>query len=397
MNPMEERHRKRLMQTSARLERSNLSENNKSLIKRFARDCIAEGVGPARVARYLIELRQIVAWMGKELNLVDKEDVKKLLAELEMTNYSEWSKHGFKVALKRFYKWMNGGEEYPEAVRWIRLGVKKSKLLLPDDLLTEEDVKRLIDAADHPRDRAFVAVLYETGARIGDLLYVQLKNLSFDQYGVLLTLRGKTGMRRVRVIASVSYLVEWLNKHPRKNDPEAWLWTTRDHRFCDITYGRIRSILRNLRVRAGISKKVNPHNFRHSRATYLAGHLTDAQMKEYLGWVQGSKMAAIYVHLSGRDVDNALLRLHGTPVKDTNSDMTFRPKSCARCSQKNGPTNVFCSMCGLALEDQVLAQAIRNDLSRKQADELLDKMLSDESFRQIFLKKARELVSQQRR
>ena len=34
-------------------------------------------------------------------------------------------------------------------------------------------------------------------------------------------------------------------------------------------------------------------------------------MKEHFGWVQGSEMAATYVHLSGRDVDNALLKLQG--------------------------------------------------------------------------------------
>jgi len=34
-------------------------------------------------------------------------------------------------------------------------------------------------------------------------------------------------------------------------------------------------------------------------------------MKEYLGWVQSSDMASVYVHMSGRDVDKALLTLHG--------------------------------------------------------------------------------------
>jgi len=39
-------------------------------------------------------------------------------------------------------------------------------------------------------------------------------------------------------------------------------------------------------------------------------------MKQYFGWVQGSDMASVYVHLSGRDVDNALLKLNGLEVKE---------------------------------------------------------------------------------
>jgi ribosomal protein S27AE len=71
-------------------------------------------------------------------------------------------------------------------------------------------------------------------------------------------------------------------------------------------------------------------------------------MKQYLGWVQGSNMAAIYVHLSGRDVDDALLKMHGI-VTDEKKDVQMSPKKCPRCSVMNSPTTKFCSKCGLAL------------------------------------------------
>ena len=64
-------------------------------------------------------------------------------------------------------------------------------------------------------------------------------------------------------------------------------------------------MLSTVAKRCGIKKRVNPHSFEHARASNLANVLTEAQMKEYLGWVGDSKMAATYVHLSGRNVDNA--------------------------------------------------------------------------------------------
>ena len=50
---------------------------------------------------------------------------------------------------------------------------------------------------------------------------------------------------------------------------------------------------------------------RHSRASVLANYLTEAQMRQYFGWVQGSDMPRIYVHLSGRDIDKAVYKMYG--------------------------------------------------------------------------------------
>lgn len=131
-------------------------------------------------------------------------------------------------------------------------------------------------------------------------------------------------------------------------------------------------------------KKVNPHNFRHSRATYLANHLTDAQMKEHFGWVQGSDMASIYVHLSGRDVDNALLKVYGIQNGEEKQDSVLKPKECSRCQQVNQATNSFCSRCGMPLDEETKAAVLKKDLDRKEADRALDSLLEDPEFKEIF-------------
>lgn len=104
-----------------------------------------------------------------------------------------------------------------------------------------------------------------------------------------------------------------------------------------------------LAEKAEIKKRIHPHLFRHNRSTHLAKHLTEAQMKQYLGWVQGSDMAAIYVHLSGRDVDNALLRMQGI-ISEKTKDVQMSPKHCALCDTMNAPTTKFSTKCGLALD-----------------------------------------------
>ena len=49
----------------------------------------------------------------------------------------------------------------------------------------------------------------------------------------------------------------------------------------------------------------------------MANYLTEAQMNVYFGWVQGSDMPSIYVHLSGRDVDYAILKANGVLDRDS--------------------------------------------------------------------------------
>lgn len=42
----------------------------------------------------------------------------------------------------------------------------------------------------------------ESCCRIGEILSLKIKNIQFDEYGIVLTVNGKTGMRRVRIIDS---------------------------------------------------------------------------------------------------------------------------------------------------------------------------------------------------
>src|SRR3989442_4029307 len=102
------------------------------------------------------------------------------------------------------------------------------------------------------------------------------------------------------------------------------------------------ALIGRLPSKIGLNKRVNPPMFRHSRASHLANVMTEAQMKTYLGWVAGSDMASVYVHLSGRDVDKALLQLNGIVQDGEKTEPLLKVLVCPRCSQKSDPTSRFC-------------------------------------------------------
>jgi ribosomal protein L40E len=153
-------------------------------------------------------------------------------------------------------------------------------------------------------------------------------------------------------------------------------------------------LLRQLKARCGVKKAVNPHNFRHSRATFLANHLSDAQLKQHFGWTQSSRMASIYIHLSGRDVDKALLKINGINIDEANEQKSnLEPKNCMRCETVNPSTNKFCSRCGFILDEKTMVETIENDFKMKKSSDILDRMLEDSEFARIFKEKAEKIIN----
>jgi integrase/recombinase XerD len=214
----------------------------------------------------------------------------------------------------------------------ISTSLKDKNHKLPEEMITENEVKLMIDTAANKRDKAIIALLWDIGARIGEVGNLQIRHITFDELGAAVSLDGKTGPRRVRAVWSVNYLKDWLKDHPNQKNPEAPLWfnfAKKMDKLEAMQYGAIRMQLNKISKKAGIKKKIHPHLFRHSRCTYMANYLTEAQMNAYFGWIQGSDMPSVYVHLSGRDIDNAILRANGViekGVKPSNVNPTESPK-----------------------------------------------------------------------
>ena len=104
-------------------------------------------------------------------------------------------------------------------------------------------------------------------------------------------------------------------------------------------------------------------------------------------------MASIYVHLSGRDVDNAILELYGIKDnRDTKEDTTLQPRNCDRCKEINPPTSEYCKRCGMPLTKQAITKIMEKDLIKRRADNLLDELIKDEEFKEMFGKKINALL-----
>jgi len=374
-----------------RLASSQVCDENKKAILEFHDNLIAQGLSLARQTKYLETLLLIGKKISGNFRQLTRNDIVQFIKSVEISNYSDWTKHDYKVIFKIFYKWLKDSRVYPDEVAWIRVRAGGNGIL-PEQLISKADVDKLLEAAYTPRDRALVLVLFESGCRIGEILSLKMRNVTFDQHGAQLIVTGKTGSRRVRIIASVPALSTWMDNHPLRQNPDAPLWISlgsRD-RGQALTYSAALYALRKLVKRAGLTKRIYPHLFRHSRATFLAQHLNDALLKQHFGWVQSTKMAARYVHLSGKEVDVELLRLQGVVVDTKGQEDEFKILTCARCGKPSSPGSKYCKFCGMPFD---ASSAAISDEVRQKADKLISALLQDEKILDRFLDKIDELRS----
>jgi len=265
--------------------------------------------------------------------------------------YSPWTVHKHLVCYKKFFKWLHGGDDYPECVKWIKSTVTDKDIRLPDSLITQDEVKRMINACQNPRDQCMLSMLNEMGCRVGELLLIDVKQLEdCGDYFRITIQHSKTLPRKLKLVDSKPFIARWLNVHPRLQGMDSPLFVGLGSKNKNerLEYGACRVLLGKIARRCGVSKAVNPHNWRHSTATRYAKFMSYSQLCHWFGWKVGSKTASIYVHLSGQDLDDVVDEMRGLKPTKKLED-TLASKKCLQCRTENQGINDLCEQCGAAL------------------------------------------------
>ncbi len=394
---------KRLVTLAKHIKESELSDENKKLLMDFDRALLLfERLGKPRRIKLVFTMFYLAKhYFHGSLRDLTAEEIKECIREAESKTKSPWTAANYKVAIKKFMRWLAYGDavgqtnEVPEIVKWMKLHVRKKERhqIQASDILTEKEAQQFISAAGTARDRAFISLLYELGARIGEIGNLRIKDVSRDQYSYLIDLSGKTGHRTPRIVMADPYLTEWINQHPFNSDPSAPLWTMTDYHGGQkkMMYGSLRALVLRLKEKAGIKKRIYPHLFRHSRVTHLLmkRQLNEAQAKVYFGWTPDSDMLSEYSHLMSRDVNETILQIHGIRVDEKQEEQ--KPKLCPRCKSINAMEAKFCIRCSSALDEK---SAFEVDREQGKRDELLNLLFADKGIQKIMLEKLASMKSE---
>jgi integrase len=380
-----------------RLDKTGLNTEVKNKITEFIDDIRLAGLSVNRQYFYAIRLRQIASLIPDTFLNPSEADMKKVLSRLlsgkigrrvkghnHNGTYSEWEIENYKSTMKKFYPWLLK-EENPKCIAWIKTNNHPNKNVKPENMITEEEVDKLVNVLTNARDRALIYALYDSGCRIGELLTLRNKDVEFDEYGAILSVTGKTGYRKVRVVGnSISYLREWQNAHPVRDDSDSWFFCGIEsgNRGKKLEHANVYKFIRKGLKEAKIERRIYPHLFRHTRATILASRVTEAPLEAQMGWVHGSKMTQIYVHLSGRDQDRAILKAYGIEIKDEVPIEAQKPLLCPRCKEPNDPKARFCWKCGMILDKTLTEQKLKEE-AKQIEDTIMKSKVVDMPTKQI--------------
>ncbi|MCG7849067.1 MAG: site-specific integrase [ANME-2 cluster archaeon] len=320
----------------------------------------------------LVPICKFATNVKKPFEDVTRQDIEDYIYNLEGKKPS--TLEDYKLKFKKFFKWLYQTDGYPEVVKWIKIK-NHNNHKLPEDILKPGEVKTLIEAADNIRDRAIIALLYESGCRLGEITALKQKDVKMDQYGAVMVVSGKTGQRRIRLIESVPYLIQHLNNHPNTGD-NVPLFVNKKNPNIQLHEQGIQKTLAALSKRA-LGRHIHPHLLRHSRLTQLAKDFTESELKIMAGWTGSSRMPAVYVHLSGADIEKKILERAGLIDKEEMKKdcEILKPLECARCKEVNPATAMFCFKCGAALTLKT-AMKVEEDKSEV-TTELMTAILQD--------------------
>ncbi len=263
----------------------------------------ASGIKDSRMS-YLRRLREAY---GKPLLKLSAQQINGWIAGLAIAP----STHQLVTTyLKTALKYLNGGD-FPPVCKQIarRSGSSAPRVKAPQDLLTDDEVERLINATPRLDLKALVALQRATGARSGEVLRLDWEDVEFAPVNGVSSIRisiRETKTRTPRTVITPSerairYLKEW----QKSGTGAGPVWTFRSQKTW-WTY------FKALGKKAGIRKNIYPHLLRHTRGTDLYDappNVRDNQM----GWKPGSKMYANYTHLRPDQVEDTIIEREGGP------------------------------------------------------------------------------------
>jgi len=341
------------------LEEMQTGAENKRLALAWERAMFARGNKETSRGNRLLALYWFLKWKPSE-NL--KETTSETMVEFkEYMTTTLWSLRGSKpkkysqisieqrlFSIKMFFDWQGR----TGLMDWLKIKRNVNGRLKAHEILSQQDILALVNAANSHRTKALIMALWETGCRAGEFLALRIGSLHFDGNTISFTVDGKTGERQCFLVAAVPSLLEYLEEHPFKNDKNAWLWHKQNNNGTPLTVNGLRAILLATAKRANINKPVFPHSFRHSRATFAAkAGQNEMVMRELFGWSKTSNMPAVYVSLSGTDAKNAVLEMAG--VKQApEKEKQLQVQTCVRCGTVAPVDALVCKSCFFPLNQE---------------------------------------------
>jgi site-specific recombinase XerD len=269
-----------------------------------------------------------------------------------------------------FFRWLYNTSKQIEDEDWetpafLKIKTKKPLRESPygvSDIWELDDVLTIVAYEPELRNQAIITLLWDLDARPHEITALRIRDIVLnEQYGEgSIPSNTKTGGGPILLTSSFTYVRDWINRHPFKNEPDARL-------ICNLYTGApIRSdtiwqVLNQLRLRikrlSGSGsiegerrqkieyllrvKKWNGYCFRHSAITADSDHPPEYALKKKVRWVMNSQQGNRYIkNRMGDELKTRILEHSG--IKIANKQTQSVSRTCGRCGYVNKLESKYC-------------------------------------------------------
>ncbi len=268
------------------------------------------GYSPHTIKAYAVDLKEFNRFLTraqkkKRYSSVDRQMVREYIGRLKDRGQKNVTISRKISTLKSFFKFLDGRKLLPEGnpVEYI-VGIKREKHI--PLIVSEQEMHTLLEgiagtgSTGSIRDRAIMELLYSSGARVEELVNINIDHLDF--FGGMLSLFGKGA--RQRYVPVGDHALTAVRNYVRIRAPRAGHAGPGEKVLFLNAHGRrlttrgIRVILDRCLKKAAFKKHISPHTFRHCFATHLLNRGCDLRsVQEMLGH-RSISTTQMYTHVS---------------------------------------------------------------------------------------------------
>ena len=262
---------------------------------------IEKGLSKNTALAYRQDLKTYLDFLQtKEIDYqtIKHNEITDFLWHLKTLNFKPSSIYRAIESIRQFYKFLIA-ENYIKTDPTIYLVPPKMPVILPD-MLTNEEVTKLLNSVSESdnisvRNRAMLELLYATGLRVSELISLKFSNIDIDEMFVKII--GKGSKERLVPFGQKAqlYLKRYLRVRNDKKNSEFVFLTKLNKPISRIEFWRQ---LKQIAIKAGITKNITPHTLRHSFATHLLTGGADIRFVQEMLGHSSISTTQIYTHIS---------------------------------------------------------------------------------------------------
>lgn len=274
------------------------------------------------VDAYLTDLGKLQRFLEAEhidMLLVCLDDLQRFAAGLHDIGIHPRSQARIISGIKSFFHFLvlaDYREDNPSEL----LEGPKIGLRLPE-VLTVEEIDTIIATVDlskneGQRNRAILETLYSCGLRVSELCNLKLSDLYFDEG--FIKVDGKGNKQRLvpispRAIKEIKYWLLDRNQARIKKDFEDYVFLARWGN--GISRIMVFHLIKELAEKAGITKNISPHTFRHSFATHLLEGGANLRAIQCMLGHESIATTEIYTHIDRNMLRSEIIEHHPRNIK----------------------------------------------------------------------------------